>query len=663
MKSITKKLSALVLSTVFATMQVSAIDTGLGVGNGGAVINDIQGGFAGMTTGKGSADLNFNGNTHVNWDSLNINKGETLNFNAVGGANNLTILNTVNHGMSNIYGQINANSGIGKLIISNPNGVLFNGATFDAAGDVMLTTQPMTATFVDGRMDISKVATTTPVGVITIQDSNFNVGGEFNILAPSVDIVKSAITTNSLKLVTANGQDYLSTGNINVNDAVKLEAVEINGDVYIVADKGIVKTVSGGKINGNLDIKSDDSVSLNYVANGQALHVTGDVNVDGNGVLMYARNTKVDGNLNMTNGGGFLEVGNVQVGKDMNLKTVAKSENEQGFKHFIHVVGDNTVGGNATIESVNNIHIGNYNIDEGVLLDGSLKVGGDLVAHAIDGHIMVTIDTSADKISLKSDNLNVLTDGKALLTANEYDFSSNGYIGGLKGYKGYTVDEVIIAIMENYKYIASSSDPANINIAGGTITGINTPTAAYIASLGDVKLTGANAGTIDITAPGKFIEITGDVKADTITVGKETDKLKVDYPSRDYTLKYTNIRDAKEVTINGNDEITYELTNGENGYNVRDPRPENTTYLVGPDAPDTPDTPTPEPTPDPSIDPDDNENIKVLRSYERPAALDAAQPYTPVAYAADLDDDQEDNGVRKNVDGSVTVVKAYPMGK
>ena len=158
MKSITKKLSALVLSTVFATMQVSAIDTGLGVGNGGAVINDIQGGFAGMTTGKGSADLNFNGNTHVNWDSLNINKGETLNFNAVGGANNLTILNTVNHGMSNIYGQINANSGIGKLIISNPNGVLFNGATFDAAGDVMLTTQPMTATFVDGRMDISKVA-------------------------------------------------------------------------------------------------------------------------------------------------------------------------------------------------------------------------------------------------------------------------------------------------------------------------------------------------------------------------------------------------------------------------------------------------------------------------------------------------------------------------
>ena len=130
----------------------------------------------------------------------------------------------------------------------------------------------------------------------------------------------------------------------------------------------------------------------------------------------------------------------------------------------------------------------------------------------------------------------------------------------------------------------------------------------------------------------------------------------MDYPSRDYTLKYTNIRDSKEVTINGNEEITYELTNGENGYNKGQQVKGENTYLVGPENPNTPDTP---PTPNP----DDNENVKVLRSYEKPARVDAAQPYTPVAYAADLDDDQIDNGVRKNVDGSVTVVKAYPMGK
>lgn len=158
--------------------------------------------------------------------------------------------------------------------------------------------------------------------------------------------------------------------------------------------------------------------------------------------MMYARNTKVDGNLNMTNGGGFLEVGNVQVGKDMNLKTVAKSENPQGYKHFVHVIGKNKVGGNLTINSENNIHIGNYKFEEGQLLDGNLTVGGNLTAHAKNGHIMTTIDVTANKIALKSDNLNVLTDGKATLTANEYEFSSAGYIGGI------TDANTIINVME-----------------------------------------------------------------------------------------------------------------------------------------------------------------------------------------------------------------------
>ncbi len=680
MKDLKRKFSALALTALFASMQISyaAIDTGLGAGNGGAVINNTTGGFVNGVAGNGSYDLNFNGNSHVNWDSLNVNKNESLNFNAVGGAKDLTILNTVNKGMSNIYGQISANEGIGKLIISNPNGVLFDGAKFTTAGDAMITTQPMTATFIDGTMKVSNVATTTPVGVVTIQDSNFNVGGEFNILAPSINMVRGTVQTkDGLKLITENGQDYLSTGNEVSKKGVRLEAVNIDGNVYVVADKGVVKTVGGGDIKGNLNVKSDDSVALNYVDNGKVLHVTGDVDVDGNGVLMYARNTKVDGNLNMTNGGGFLEVGNVHVGKDMNITTVAKSENPQGYKHFVHVVGNNKVGGNATINSKDNLHIGNYKIEEGKLLDGSLTVGGDLTAHAQDGHVMVTIDTSANKISLKSDNLNVLSDGKATLSANEYEFSANGYIGGLSGTENNTVDEVVIAVMENYKHIPNSlKTPSNMNIAGGNITKIDTPSVAYIASKGDVKLTGANAKDVHITAPGKYIEITGDgVHADNIIVGKETDKLKVDFPSRDYTLKYTNIRDAKEVTVGKTEEITYELTNGENGYNTRDPRPEDTTYLVGPDKPVVP-TPDPDPTPDPKPDPDpiptpdpdkpiinpeDNDNVKVLKGFERPDAVDAAQPYTPVAYAADLDDDEVDTGVRKNVDGSVTVVRAFVM--
>ena len=535
MKSITKKISAMVLSTVFATMQVSAlaaefpINTGLG---GGSTINNVTGGFVGADgLNTGNVDLNFNGNAHVNWDTLNVNKGESLNFNAVNGANGITVLNTVNQGMTTVAGQINANSGIGRLIISNPNGVLFNGATFDAAGDVMITTQPLTATFIDGNMEVTKVAGTVPVGVITIEDSDFSVGGEFNLFAPSINVIGGEIATqNGMKLITENGQDYVANG---FKDAVRMEAVDIDGDVYIVSKKGTVKTVGGGEINGNLTIDSDDSVALNYVANGKALHVKGDVDVKGNGVMMYARNTKVDGNLSMENGGGFLEVGNVQVGKDMNLKTVAKSQNPQGYKHFVHIIGKVNVGGDLNVDALNNIHIGNYNYEQGQLLDGSLTVGGAINAVARDGNIGISINTTADTVNLTSDNLNIFTDGKALITAKDYKFAAKGYIGGVNETSKF------IDSMEAYTLYRSDA-PSYLNIAGGILSQVATGVdgEAYIASNGDMDVTGVNGSKVFLKSLGNDITILGDsIHADVITVGGETDNLTVETASnsRDYT--------------------------------------------------------------------------------------------------------------------------------
>lgn len=680
MKKVKQKLSALALCTVFAAMQAGTfanpIDTGLGGGNGGAVINNVTGGFVGGNAGNNSFDLNFNGNAHVNWDSLNVNKGENLNFNAVNGANDLTILNTVNHGMSNIYGQINANSGIGKLIISNPNGMLFDGAKFTTAGDLMLTTKDLSNLKVEdlSNFDINNAQFTKLynegklIPIKIVNNSEFNVGGDYSIVAAGIDAANSAITAKSVKFVTANGQDFIAlkeTAPTKDQTVTRMKAMNINGDLYVTNDVGAFELLDGGSINGNTKVLTSGNVIVNKENNDNKLTITGDVDIKGNGAQMYLRNADVNGNLRMANGGGFLDVGDIHVTKDANLITRDVSTNNFNcapVKHFVHVIGDTKVDGNLTVDAKDNIHIGGYDYDNLKLADGSLTVGGDLVAHSVDGHVMTTIDTAANKISLKSDNLNVLTDGKAKLSANEYEFSANGYIGGLTSTDAMGVDEKVVNIMENYIHIPDTvGTPGNINIAGGTISKIETPknASAYIASSGDVKLTGANAGKINITAPDKYIEITGnDVHADTITVGKETDKLKVDFPSRDYTLKYTNIRDAKEVTVNGNEEITYELTNGKNGYNISENRQDDTTYLVGPNEPIIP---TPDPEPDPLPVPDDNENVKVLRSYERYPAVDQAQPYTPVAYAADLDDDKDNPGIRKNVDGSVTVVKAFPM--
>ena len=145
------KKSAVVLCAVFASMQITmagqfdGVDVGLGKDFGGSQINHATDGLVGITgNGTGNVGLDFNSNTHINWDNLNVGRGESLNFNAVDGANNLTILNTVNKGMTNVYGSINANSGIGQLIIANPNGVLFDGASFTTAGDAMITTKDLT---------------------------------------------------------------------------------------------------------------------------------------------------------------------------------------------------------------------------------------------------------------------------------------------------------------------------------------------------------------------------------------------------------------------------------------------------------------------------------------------------------------------------------------
>ncbi|MBR1775715.1 filamentous hemagglutinin N-terminal domain-containing protein, partial [bacterium] len=557
MKNLTTKLSAIALCTVFASTLISyaSMDTGLGNGLGGAVINGTSGGFTGMTTGDGTADLNFNGDSWVKWNSLNLNNGETLNFNAVDGANGLTILNTVSGGMSKIYGNINSNEGIAKLIISNPNGVLFDGAHFTAAGDVMVTTAPMNATFDDnGKMNVAQREIRDPnqlyFSTVSIKDSDFSVGGEYNILSPMINVANSHFTVGKgLKLTTLNGMDYARTwidtsGEsplICTGRSISLDNIDVNGDVEInQTGGGLIEIRNGGNIDGNLTVNSDDSVALNYHNNGEVLYVTGDVDVNANGVLTYLRNANVDGNLNMKNGGGFLEVKDVNVGKDMNLTTTAESENRQGYKHFIHVNGDTTVGGNATINAKDNIHIGNYNYEQKKLLDGSFNVGGDLVAHSQYGHVMVTVDTTAgNKMELTSDNLNVLVSDGVTLTAKEYQFSSKGYIGGIGDYtdengKKITKDEKIIYLMENYEFLPDDTKfHSDMHIAGGKISKLDC-TNARIASYGDVVLTGANANDINLTAYRKRIDITGpDVHARNINIGPETDYLKVDFEGRD----------------------------------------------------------------------------------------------------------------------------------
>ena len=200
-----------------------------------------------------------------------------------------------------------------------------------------------------------------------------------------------------------------------------------------------------------------------------------------------------------------------------------------------------------------------------------------------------------------------------------------------------------------------------MTINGGKVNKIEAA-KAYIKSQNDMTVNGINAGEVYLTADQADIKIDKDNHADLITVGGETKNLTVELPSnsRDYTLKYTNIKDTEVITINPETEITYEMANGDEGWNKGTQTKDNT-YLVVPGNDDpTPPGPVDPDDPNPVL-PQDNDNVKILNNLNRDqiaSAIDANEVYTPVAFAADLDD-EIDTGVRKNVDGSVTVVRPF----
>lgn len=696
------------------------INTGLGEGLGGAIIDSTQGGFAGTQgIGTDNVTLNFNGDSVVNWRGFNLNSDETLNFNAVDGATNLTILNTVTGGISHIYGTINANEGIGQLIISNPNGMLFDGAHFTTAADCNLTLNatPMYAEFdkagnmtvVDARYSQAELNPLNPYDggynlvKIELKDSDFNVGGDFSIVAPNINISRSSFALNNgkgtLKLATADGSTFLG-GWISGNDnnvgrdsdpralaglkGINLQAIEVDGNVEIVAGaQGDLITIrDGGNITGDLNIDSNDCVAINMTSfASDHLYVGGDVNIVANGEIASVNNTTVGGNLDVYNKSGIVEVKDVVVKKDMHLTADNQRPNRHNRKSEIWIDGHNEVGGNVFLNAIHNILIGNNRGEK-----STFSAGGSFSAHAQDGHVMVTSDiAAADNISLRSDNYNVLTDGEAVLKAQTYEFYSNGYIGGLGKYNHDGQQQDLRSVVESYTYIptlyytVNGIDATALNIAdtsdliinGGTITNLEAG-YARIKSLKDLIVEKANvrddlrisAVDSDLDLSSEDIHVGENRGVNGIYVGSETESVTVAQESRDFNLFFNDVHSGGTprgvVRLMADEVLTGELADFHNTPKEGQERAADTTLINGKAAPVVPPT-------QPTIPTDTSDNVKLLNTMNNDLlsqATDAAPVNTPTAYAADLDDDDNASApIRQNVDGSVTIVKEMAAGK
>ncbi len=570
------------LVAVFASMQISYAD---GLAN--ASISSTQGGFVGMENGTNSATLNFNGNATVDWNRLHVGANETLNFNAVDGASGLTVLNRVTGQFSNIYGTINANSGISHLILSNPHGIIFDGANFNAAGDVTLTTQKlaplMSADGLEmyGYTGVNELATQS----ILSKNSNFNVGGTLKMVGPKLFLTHSNMNTPRFRLVTRNGQDFLVNNYEGGGSrGACMRAVNVNGSVYIVSGEDPL-VIRGGDINGDLSIYSQGDVNLNHNTSDTCpnLRINGDliVNNNGNGQNhdVKMRNLDVRGYLDITNRIGDVIMRDTQVENNLNSgydSVISAGKGYNSSSENVVLLGNNTINEGISLKASGNVIIGNQKIVRGKSVPGSLNVQNGLYIKTFNGNVLIKDNVNTNLISIDSAK-NILTaagDGSvngetAMLNADYYGlYTGNGYTTG-----AIENADALDNIMNNQAPI-NDADKGYMNISGGTVhgTALGRTSDVRIKAHDDLTVASYKADKMYLTAVsdnnplGSDITI-NNINANEITIGGETGSLYVPQESRNYNLKFTNIRDNEVTEIAGNQAITYEDFNAPGGHN------------------------------------------------------------------------------------------------
>jgi filamentous hemagglutinin family protein len=134
MKKIMTKALALFICIAFTGLQMSLADvlqTGMFADKDVLTGAQIKGHTAGLTKIETDASLNnatlhFNDHTRIDWNKLNVYKNQSLYFK---NGNFGVLNNVVGTSISKFAGLIKADSG--KVIIANPNGILFEGGKFE----------------------------------------------------------------------------------------------------------------------------------------------------------------------------------------------------------------------------------------------------------------------------------------------------------------------------------------------------------------------------------------------------------------------------------------------------------------------------------------------------------------------------------------------------
>ena len=634
-KFTTKTLLALACVAVAGIQTVGAADmltTHAGDVLSGASIHSHTAGLQSVVKSGKSATLNFNADTRIDWSKLNVAKDETLNFKN----GNFAVLNNVlGKSITKVAGKINGENG--KIIISNPNGILFQGGKFETSGAAILTTKDLTSYAADqiAGLDadaIKDLANGSDFKVIAITEGSSITAGDINIIANGVNVDGSNLLANDGDvLVTADGANYVKSTN----------------SVTMKADDGTSKTVT---FKSSKDNNRDGGYVYSpvYVSNSAVKSENGDINlVSGDSVYVTtgssfdANNTNVTaetGNiyLNPSTSGSLDVNGNLNADAAIRVST-GKSEinGDTSFTATRISMNGGTYNGNLALKD--DVKDYGTNVDN-VISVSNITVNGDKFT-INEGESVSNLDpvylknvtapnaeVKANARVLDCDNVNL---GKTDVETYGYaKFANHSVINGDLNVKTDSNPNIGTVHLGGYTTITDADGNStrgnlregetfdvkgNLTIDSGSTVGI----AGKVTVDGKADITTRHSSVVYATSSNDNIDCSIDAK----------DGLKINAPESLNEL----------LPLNGDITVTTELKEGS-----RDGMIVSASRYFEEMQRDYVQTREPKPDPDPDpINPDvpDDDVSKLLDNMIMNGVDISSQSFTPIAFAADEDQD------------------------
>ncbi|MBR2526792.1 filamentous hemagglutinin N-terminal domain-containing protein [bacterium] len=439
MYKFSKKIAAKSLLAIFLSLSCSSVfaDTPiLGGGANGGVITDLGGATINSNTSN-AAQIGITGNGNIiRWNTLNIGKGKHLDFNFTK-AGQVALNKVLGGQMSKFAGQLSTSGEAGRLIISNPAGMLFDKGVVVNANSLILTTKDVDW---DGNL-FGKLELTdnvdglnSSIKIIDNKTSNFVIADDLNIIAPNIEIKQANdfLVNNSTRLITTDGVTFIANSP-NIETSINANNTADTGNIYVYDAKIAFQNLDTGKI---------------YVAS------RGDIKFE----KSTLKNTELNSAKNITIQGGGMYTNRIDNSK-LTAKTSITTSNLNSINNSTLKLTDTTKADNIkiTINSNNNNHTKIVNsdlqgrfiyADKSIIESSILKTTKDLRvsgANITDSTLDSGFKVIAEGVNIKDSNIT----GTNTMTFD----------------KGSVLDHVIITLNNAMNFSSPGSTTVHLNDA------------------------------------------------------------------------------------------------------------------------------------------------------------------------------------------------------